>query len=362
MTDRRPWPWSLLVAEGVRTARADRWTSAMVVAVVAWVCAGIGAADAVDVSRAVRAEQAWIEAGAYVMRVQGAIRDDDRLPLPAAVCEQLSDVDGVSGAFWATPRSDASSFAHVPGGRFSMVDVSPGVWAFLDVDVPPVPAVVVSEGLARRTGVADGSPVRVGESDVVTARTSFVAVLGNDLDGALLVPSGPRERADACFIRTDASHVEGVAELARAALGWEGTDAVVSPRLHGDEFTVDFSRAHEERELRWAWVAGGAFMAVIWALILWFRRGQTAIYATFGVTTARRVVLRVAEWSVLAGPGLLAGWALGCLVALALGADARSALTQTSVQAMAAVSMASALVVLVSVRPAGTLIDQLKDR
>ena len=76
-------------------------------------------------------------------------------------------------------------------------------------------------------------------------------------------------------------HVAAVTELATAALGWEGRDAVVSPRLYDGEFTVDFSSAHEERDLRWAWVPAGLVLALLWALV-YTTVGFTVLDAWFG--------------------------------------------------------------------------------
>lgn len=359
---RRPWPWPLLVGEGLRTALTGRWTSLLVVTVVAWTCAVIGGADALAVSRTPRAEQEWVDAGAYVLRVTGAPSEGRLRPVPAPACERLADVSGVSDTFWAQRRGDPESFAHVPGGRFSVVDVSPGAFGFLAAEVPATASVLVSSGLAERVGLVDGAPVVVGTSGVLRARTSDVAVLGDDFDGVLLAPAGPRSRAETCFVRTDATHVAGVTQLAASVLGWDGTDAVVTPRLHSGQFTVDFSRAHEDRELRRGWAAGAGVLAMLWAVVQWFRRGHTAVYATFGVTAARRVVMQTAEWLALALAGLAWGWSLGVVGAVALGADVRSALVQVSVQSAATVLVASALVVLVALRPTGTLLDQLKDR
>ncbi len=215
---RRPWPWPLLVREGIRTAATGRWTSLLVVAVVAWTCAVIGGADALTVSRMLRAEQEWVDAGAFVLRVTGATTQERVRPVPAVACERLVDVSGVSDAFWVQRRAEPGAFAHAPGGRFSVADVSPGVFAFLASDVPATASVVVSSGLAERVGLVDGVPVVVGASGVLRARTSDVAVLGDDFDGVLLAPAGPRSRAEACFVRTDATHVAAVTQLAASAL------------------------------------------------------------------------------------------------------------------------------------------------
>jgi len=358
----RPWPTRLVVREGVVTALVGRWTSLLVVLAIAWTCAAVGAADAVGVSETARRERAWIDAGAYVLRVQGAVRADVRLPLPPTACERLAAVDGVHGAFWALRRPTAGAFEHLPGGRFSVLEVSPGALPFLEIPTPEGPVALVSDGLARRTGLTDGSPLRVDGSDTMNGRVAPVAVLGDDFDGALLVPSVALGRADMCFIRTDAGHVAAVSALAASALGWDGSDAIVSPRLFDNEFTVDFSRAHEQRDLRWAWAAAGLVLALLWALVQWFRRSHTAVYATFGLTAAGRCVLQVSEWCALAAAGLAWGWSLGVVGALALGAEARFAVSQVTAQALPAVLLATAMVVLLSARPTGTLLDQLKDR
>ena len=97
-------------------------------------------------------------------------------------------------------------------------------------------------------------------------------------------------------------------------------------------------------------------------MLQWFRRSQVAIYATFGMRAASRLVMQTAEWGVLAALGLLWGWALGVVGALALGARWEQAVSLVSFHAVLTVAGASLVVILLGLRPTGTLLNALKDR
>lgn len=368
MSGPRIWPLRLAASEGVAAARTGRWTSALIVVVVAWLCALPGALDAVNVSGLVATERDWIEAGGHVYVVTSR-----EIGVPAGVCERLSGSDAVEDSFALVRTQARGGFAATPGADVSLFAVSPGAYDFLGLDVPAGVGVIMSGALSERSGVGDGEPVvvlqhadqqRVGaDSGVVTASVADTMILGEEYDGALLVPASlGNTLADACFVRTDAEHVGAVGEVLPGLLAVGGTDATVSPRLFTGEFSLDFTTAYGDRALRWAWVAAAAVMGLIWALVQWFRRGQTAIYATFGMRAAPRMAMQVAEWGTLAGIGMVWGVGLGVVGALALGASWRQALPIVVAHSLASVLAATVLVVLLGTRGAGSLLSALKDR
>lgn len=368
----KPWPLRLAVREGLATARTGRWTSLLIAAAVTWLVAAPGAADAVIVSQLMDAERAWIDAGAYVYVVTGAPVDGGQNPIPTAACEGLAGYQGIEGAF-ALKRADVTgTFAHIPGGRVSLYPVSSGALTFLDADPAQGGVVLATGGLLERSGVVDGDLVTVVEraatntvtatSDPLTVRAVDTASIGDEFDGAMLVPAALPDQADVCYVRTDAAHRSAVEASLASLLAFNGQAAVVSPRLFQSEFTVDYANAFQDRALRWPWIPTGALMALLWGLVQWFRRSQMAIYATFGMPPAARLTMQVTEWSLLAGFGAAWGWGIGVTGAIALGARPWQALGLVTVHAVLALASATALVVLMGLRPAGSLLAALKDR
>ncbi|WP_430868991.1 hypothetical protein [Demequina aurantiaca] len=338
----------------------------------AWIIAAPAIADAVEVTKTIEAEQAWIDAGGYVFVATGMRTDDGANPIPASVCERLSKADGISASFALQRTSASGSVAHIPGGRASIYDVSAGALPFLGVAPATNGVVLVTHGFLDRTGVSDGEAVRVtrrasqgsaaAESDPLTVRVADTQILGEEFDGALLMPAQLTDTASACYVKTDAAHYDAVHAALPAYLAYEGEPSITNPRLFGSEFTVDYTTAFQDRPLRWMWIPAAALLGLLWAMLQWSRRSQTAIYATFGVRVPSRIVMQTSEWAVLAITGLAFGWAIGITGALALGARTDQALALASAHAALTLIGASVLVILIALRPTGTLLNALKDR
>ena len=365
-------PLRLAAREAVATARAGRWTSLLIVLAVAWACAAPGAADAVGVTRLVEKEHDWIVAGGYVFVVEGARTDGVPNPIPAPICDRLSQIDGIDAAFALTRTNASGSLSQVPGGRPSLYDVTPGVFRFLDLSPAASGTVIVTTGYQRRTGVADGDPAFVvrranfgvpgATSSLLTVAIADASVMGEEFDGALLIPSPVPATADACYVRTDAAHISAVQAALPSLLAYAGKPAIPNPRLFRGDFMVDFTHAYQDRPLRWLWVAAAGALGLLWGLVQWFRRSHVAIYATFGATARARLVMQATEWGVLAAVGAIWGWSLGILAAIALGSRANQALAEVSYHTALTVLGASVIVVLLGLRPTGTLLNALKDR
>lgn len=371
-TPARIWPLNLAAREGGATARTGRWTSVLMIIAIAWAIAAPGMADALGVTRLIESEREWIDAGGYVYVVTGARQDGLELPVPAQVCDRLSRIDGINSSF-ALAGSDANgSVAHVPGGRVSIYEVSAGALAFLEIDPDERGVAITTPSFSERTGVSDGDPVTVirrggpvhpaGASDLLTARLADTAAMGDEFDGALLVPAQLNDTANACFVSTGAAHHSAVEAALPAYLAYDGTPAIANPRLFASDFTVDYTTAFEDRPLRWLWVPAAALLGLLWAMLQWFRRSHVAVYSTFGMRAPSRLVMQVSEWAVLAGVGTLFGWALGVTGALALGARSSQALMLVSSHAALTLVGASLIVILLGLRPTGTLLNALKDR
>lgn len=365
------WPLGLAAREGVATARHGRWTSLLVIVAIAACIAVPGAADSVAVSKLIADEQAWIAAGGHVFVVTGARIADRANPVAAVACDRLTQLDGVVAAFAMLPDSGRGAFSHIPGGRVPVYTASPGVTRFLGAASTAGAPVIVTAGLASRTGVHNGEVVHVqgynglvatATSAPLTVRIADSTVLGEEYDGALLMPTLLTGDADSCFVRTDSAHYSAIQAALPALLAHEGQPAIAQPRLFSSQFTVDYTHAFEDRAFRWLWVAAASLLLLIWVITQWFRRSQLAIYATFGMRAASRQVMQVSEWAVLAAFGLPWGWGLGVVWALALGASPETAVLQVSSHAMLTILAATVAVVVVGLRPTGSLLDALKDR
>lgn len=197
---------------------------------------------------------------------------------------------------------------------------------------------------------------------MLEVRVADTAVMGEEFDGALLMPAQLTGTADACYVRTDAAHYTAVEAALPSYLAHEGKPAIPNPRLFTSDFTVDYTTAYEDRPLRWLWVPAAALLGLLWAMLQWFRRSHVAIYATFGMRAHSRLTMQVSEWAVLAGIGGLWGWALGVVGSVALGARAEQAVLLVSFHGALTLLGATALVVLLGLRPTGTLLNALKDR
>ncbi len=366
------WPLSLSAREGVATAQTGRWTSLLIVLAVAWIVAAPGAADAVMVSRMIDEEQVWIDSGGHVFVVTGARSGSSENSVPALACDRLREIEGIDDSFALSRSDETGTLSHLPGGRVSLYYVSAGALDFLNVEPSDRGVVLATVGFVDRTGVGDRDVVRIVRkgaaetapalTDPLTSRTVDTTIMGEEYDGALLVPTRLAGDADACFVRTDAAHDDAVEAVLPALLSDSGEPAMASPRLFASDFTVDFTHAYQDRPLRWVWVPAAALLGLVWGMLQWFRRSHVAIYATFGMRPAARLAMQVGEWSVLATLGAAWGWGLGTLGALALGAHAEQAVGLVTFHGALTLFGATAVVVLVGLRPAGTLLNALKDR
>ncbi len=372
MTTRRVWAIALCVREGLANARAGRWLSLGIVVSVAWLTAGIGIANALDVQSLVTGERAWIDAGGYTFVVEFPSSNDVRTPLDAATCDGLSGVDGIDASFAVAMRNATLEPASAPGTVASAFSVSPGVFQFLGVKPVIGAAVILTQGANDRTGLVDGErtaftsrpydDTTVSEREFATVVTADTTMLGEQHQGSYLIPGLLSLGADACYVRTDAAHVDAVEGYLAGALGQGANAAVVRPRLSANTYGVDFATAYQDRVLQWSWLAGGLVLAAIWAIIQWMRRARMAIYATFGAPPRARLAMQVTEWVVLGGMGAAWGWGIGIAFSLGLGAEAAIALGQVTGQILALWFVASLAALLIGLLPVGTLLDTLKDR
>lgn len=367
---KRPWPARLAVREGILGALSSRWTSVIVVITTALVVAGVGLANAVDVSRLAAAERDWIHAGGYTYVVEPASTEAG---ISVQACERLSDIDGIEGSFALSVTGRAASVSSAPGTRATWIRVSPGVFNFFSLNSPVGPSVIVTPDIAASIALADGEHTmitvsRSGAADLldtspVTATRLTSPLLGDDLSGAFLAPELLTGTAQQCYVQTDAGHVESVGVYLATALSSSPTaPASVRPRLPENTYGVDFATVYDDRLLGWSWVAGSVVLVALWSVIQFARRSRLAIYATFGAHARARLTMSFTEWAALTTLGAIWGWAWSLALTIGLGADIRIALTQTIWHTIATCAAAGVGAILVGARPVGTLLNSLKDR
>ncbi len=372
MSTARVWPIALSVREGLAGARAGRWLSLGIIASVAWLTAGIGIANALDVQKLVTAERSWIDAGGYTFVVEPSQSNEGSGTLDAATCDGLSSIDGIDGSFAIAFTSATMEPASAPGTAATVFAVSPGIYAFLSVRPVEGAVVILAQGVNNRTGLVDGERTfitskpyddsTVPERAYVTVLTADTVVLGEQHQGTYLVPSLLPLGANACYVRTDAAHADVVEGYLASALGRSSNPAVVRPRLSANTYGVDFATVYQDRVLRWSWLAGGLVLAAIWAIVQWMRRTRMAIYTTFGAPPRARLAMQFTEWVVLGGIGAAWGWGIGMAFSLGLGVEPAIALGQVTGQILALWFVTSLGALLVGLLPVGTLLDALKDR
>lgn len=364
---RRPWAARIAVREGLSTARTGRWTSALLITAVAWAVGVAGAVDASWTSDLVRAEQRWIADGGQIFVTTGWKSTNVNNPVPTVACDNLTDADGVSA--FAAAAGGTAHLGESPGGTVPLYAVSPAALTFFGAQATEGGVALVGDSLAHRLGIREGDPVVVlpdrssGKgAPVLTARVVHTKQLGDELDGAILLPALLGQTADTCYVRADAAHASAAVDYATSRLEWRGKPPLIRTRMQQGDYTTSFSGSFAVRPLRYAWVVAAGILGLLWAMVQWFRRSETAIYRTFGMRRAQRQLMGFAEWSAIAGIGALWGWALGMVGSLAAGARVEDALRLVSLNGVLTLVSASLLVCLVGLWPTGSLLDDLKDR
>jgi len=358
--------------EGVRSALAGRWVSAVMVLLVCWAGAAPGAADALAVTDLVAQEAEFVAAGGNVL-----IAVNKEAGVPAVACDRLSAGSsagsGVLASAALTRLEEPAMIATAPGGDLAVYAVTSGVWRLLGVASSPWRELILPASIADRLGVVSGDRLRLAASPgtggallpprPLRVTVADAEILGEEYAGILL-PVAPiaGAAADACVVAADPANLAGIRDALPAALPSRAGRTVVLDRLIAGRFTADYSTAYRGRPLAWAWLAAGSLLGMVWSLLLWLRRGADALYATLGARALSRLALRLAEWSALAVLGGLWGVALGMALAVGFGASFGLALPYVARHVGAMLLVSTALVLLGQLRRPRSLLAELKDR
>lgn len=291
-----------------------------------------------------------------------ADRSDER-PLSAASCEALNRVDGVAAAGGVVDGSPADVYPFVGANPLPVRQVTPhALAAWTDQDYGN--ALVLGRDLEALGQASLGS-------SVVNETGTEVGVIGVRLDpavpvGALrasvIVRVAPTVPLSACWVRMQpGAYATGGDVLGPAFAGQGARVAEFLPTSRGPspyERWVEFAGIQP-------WIAAGALIVIVAALLAWTRRSELAVYRAFGTT---RWQLGVVLWIETLAVLLVAASLASSLSLLVVGAAAHGGLGQ-DVSAIMLRLIAAAAALTLAVAPAmsvlmqrGNLADQLKDR
>lgn len=362
------WRPAVAAGEGLRSALAGRWLSAMLLLLACWAGALPGAVDAATVSNLVAEEQRFLAAGGGVVIV--SVRDGG---VPALACERLDRAEGIEAAAALTHLGEPVTLSAARGGDMTVFAASATVWRLLRVEQSRSRDAIVPASIANRLGLTDGDWLHFERSpgtraewippEPVRITVADTQILGEQYTGVLLpAVAGPETVADACVVTAEPAQLPALKTALTAALPGISGQPVVQDRLITGEFTTDYSAAYRNRPLQWAWLATGVLLGAVWLLMRWVRRADDALYATMGADATTRLLIRGTEWLLLAGLGGVWAVAGGTILALSLDAAFPIALTYVARHAAASLLVATAIVLLGQARRPRSLLADLKDR
>lgn len=361
------WRPAASVSEGLANVRLSA-LGPLLVAVVVLVVGGALVADLRTAGAVLDAEERYLAQGGdlLVARAQGDAS------LDAARCAAVTDVVGVRAAAGVAVEPGAVRLEGRPESAQTVVRATAGVVDLLDLPWVGGGEVVVADALAERWQWAAGTRLRLDPAGAATLgapvgtltvrAVADLARLGDAASTALLVPQAPVGPVDECWVRVAPQHREDVRGVLPALLGETGTTAVqVADRLPPGALTQDAAAAYDARATRWAPVAAGAVVGLLWAVVAWTRRGRSALYASIGVPRAGAVLLRWVEGAAVVVPGCLWAAALATGVGAVTGLPVGVALGLACSGALGACAAAVTAVAVVGVWQPPTL-AALKDR
>lgn len=364
----RRWRSRVAAGEGVRSALAGRWVSAVMLLLVIWAGALPGAVDAVTVAGLVADEQRFLDAGGEVLVVVN--RDAG---VPALACERLASTGAVRASAALSHQGEPATLTTARGGDVTAFAVTAGIWRLLGVEASQHRDVILPTSTAERLGLRDGDWIELERSpgtggswippEPVRVTVANMEVLGDEYTGVLLpTVATPAMVAEACVVSAEPAALPALRSSLPAALPGVSGQPVVVDRLITGEFTADPAAAYRQRPLQWAWLLAGLLIGLVWLLMRWMRRADDAVYATMGADPLARLLLRSTEWGVLVGLGGV--WAVALGVALAVAADTPYpiALTYVTRHVGAVVLVAAAAMLLGQLRRPRSLLADLKDR
>lgn len=313
-------------------------------------------------------EQNRVDAGAYVLLVEGARAGD----IDAARCEAAVEVHGVvaAGSVAARLHGSAESVAvqKLPGAAFGTVWVTPGilrVW-YPQADMRTFRGgAVVGHEAARELAVGTGMAISIP----TIAEPLRIAVVAPDHTRApqfsrkLAMVRAPLGAADSCWIEFRREAFGGASDVVAGWFKDDGTTRVRDLRS-SSVLGVDAMRAFAERPQRLAWVVGGVILGLTWLSVWWLKRSELGIYRTLGMSGRHMVVMGLVQalipslWAAALGLGV-AGIVQDLTAEYFMG-DQLAVMTRSALAALLLGTVIGAVAPIVV--SGGSIAQQLKDR
>ena len=236
-----------------------------------------------------------------------------------AACTLLDSHAGIQSAGGALSPDVRTLMIH-PGIGARHVRFDSGAWRiwFPDVAVP-ISEIAVGEGLAARTGVAPGDPMRLDDEPSVTRRVS--AVVGQKRSFVrskewLIETASTTEEIDQCWVEFPTGTTELEIDHVAAALS-DISSYQIRPALANDPLRRDPIRDFEKRTVRWAPHAALVIIGLLYSTVVLGRRGERALYVTLGLRRTDEYLMTMVEVAtVIVAPAIL-----GTAIALHLGVN-----------------------------------------
>jgi hypothetical protein len=350
--------WRL--SELVREARGNLGPRQVLFGAVAVVVlSSLGILTGLSATRALEQERDRRAAGGLTWV---ADRSDER-PLAAASCEALNRVDGVAAAGGVVDGIAVSVYPFVGANPLPVRQVTPHALAAW-TDEHYGTTLVLGRDLEALGQAALGSTI-VNESGtevgIIGARLDPAVPVGA-LRASVLVTVAPTAPLSACWVRMQ----PGAYSVGGQVLGpaFAGQGARVSEFLPASRGPSPYERWADFAGIQ-PWIAAGALLVIVAALLAWTRRSELAVYRAFGTTRRQlAVVLWIETLAVLVVAASLAGSLSLLVVGSADGGGLErdvSAIMLRLITAAAALTLAVAPALSVLMQR-GNLADQLKDR
>lgn len=366
---RGSWTLWTSVTEGLRNIRDGATLGAGLVLITAAVVGATTMADITTVSAVVADEAAYLDAGGDILVVVPAEGH-----LSASVCDRLPQLTGVRAAAAVTQLPAGVQLTGRPGSSQAIVVATSGVADLLGTPMPGADQAIAPKTIMERwlwdtrtllqfdADDAAQQGVDLPAGPISIAATHDFRQLSEAASTSILLITTTNTPASECTVRIAPQYREDLRSALPAMLGETVTNPVqVADRIATGALSQDFSITFEQRGTRHAGLLAGAFSGFVFAIVLWTRRGRSALYASLGVPYTGGVVIRWTETLLPLWVGASWGTLLAVTASIARKTPVDIALEVGLRQGTCAALAASALVLLAALWRPQTL-QALKDR
>lgn len=306
MARRCPW-WSELRSQ----VAAERWRGVILAVLAAALVAAVVVVELTAIHRALEADAALQAAGRDVF-VATPTRSGG---FGAARCSALGANPQVVAAGGFTLRDETTALAKAPGDPLRLVGVTGDLPTILTGQPSALaPGIALTATDADRLGVADGDPVTLIEQHApVSARVLDVTARVADPGPWVMHQVAGDPELDACWVEVRPGGVTAAKDFVASSLTVPGAEIVVVPLLGEDRLRQSPLAQYQQRATKNMWLLVGAGLGLLFALVLWFRRAEVALYRTVGVSRLGTAVVHGGQCAPFLAIGMLAGTLAGLI-------------------------------------------------